>query len=643
MAKQREARLHLSADLPLSLRRVTGREEVSRLFHYDLVLLAQSHDIELDRLLGTGMTVELDGNEGTRTIDGVVADATYRGEMEDQARYDVVLVPWLWFLDRRSDCRIFQHLNAIEIVKQVVAEHGGDLQDQLTGHFQERDYCVQYRESDFNFICRLLEEEGVFFFFEHAPGRHSLVLGDDPARCRTRPGYMTVPYYPLGDSGRRERDHLNRWEIVARARSARTALRSFDFKKPAKPLEAADQAASRHARDDLEVYDYPGRFDTTDGGDAQARLRLEELRADRRRVVATGNAVGLACGHRFTLRNFPRDEQNIEYLILATDTVAEIEPQRAAAGTGAEPYACSIEAMSTRLPFRPARLTPRPFVHGPQTAIVTGPPGEEIYTDEHGRVKIQFHWDRLGQFDANTSCWVRVSHAWAGAGFGAMQIPRIGQEVIVDFLEGDPDQPIITGRVYNAHQMPPHGLPGNAVKSGIKSSSTKGGGGSNELTFNDTKGKEQTYFHSQYDHDGLIEHDETRHVKNNRTLTVDGTHTETIKQKTSIKVTDGDYAHAVVAGSATHSVKGPVTETFDSTQSTTVKANIDITSTSGAIAVSSNAQHVYVSASTSIQLHVGSSMIWMDSGGQISIKGVNVSIEGSASVTIKGAMVMLNP
>jgi type VI secretion system secreted protein VgrG len=535
VAQQREARLHLAASAPLSLRRLSGREEVSRLFRYDLVLLGPDYDLDLEELLGTGATVEVECAEGPRHINGVVADIAFRGEMEDQARYDAVVVPWMWFLGRRVNCRIFQRLSAIDIVKRLVGAHGGELRDKLSGGYLERDYCVQYRESDLDFICRLLEEEGVFFFFEHAQGKHALVLVDDVASCPVRKGHGTIPFYPPGDAGRRERDHLHRWEILARARTARSALRSFDFKQPAMPLEAADHAAKCHPRDDLEAFDYPGCFVSAEAGDARARVMLEELRADRRRVVATGNAAGLACGHRFTLRNFPRSEQNADHLILALDTQIEVEPQRGAGG-GAEPYLCTLEAISTRLPFRPGRLTPRPFVHGPQTAIVTGPAGEEIYTDEHGRVKVQFHWDREGKSDADSSCWLRVSQAWAGAGFGGIHIPRIGQEVIVDFLEGDPDQPIITGRVYNAARTVPFGLPGNATQSGIKSNSSKGGGGSNELRFEDLAGQEQVYLHAQKDEVIVVENDKTETVHRNEAVTIDVDRTETVGHDETLTV-----------------------------------------------------------------------------------------------------------
>ncbi|WP_372623354.1 type VI secretion system Vgr family protein [Falsiroseomonas sp.] len=567
MAKQREARLTLETSQPLVLRRLTGREEVSQPFRYDLTLLGPSHDLDLEALLGTGATVELEGTGGPRHIHGLIADVTYGGAMEEQARYDLVLVPWLWFLDRRTDCRIFQRMNAVEIVKRVVAGHGGELRDRLTGNYIERDFCVQYRESDLNFVSRLLEEEGVFFFFEHSRGRHEMVLVDDPASCPTRTGYDTVPFYPPDDPAQRERDHLDRWDIIARARTARTALRSFDFKQPARPLEAAGQASACHARDDLEAYDYPGGFVATDAGDARAQVMLEALRADRRRILATGNASGLACGHRFKLRDFPRSDQNAEHLILAVETMLEVESQRSLPGTEGEPYRCTLEAIDTRLPFRPAHRTPRPFVHGPQTAIVTGPSGEEIYTDAHGRVKVQFHWDREGKSDADSSCWVRVSQAWAGAGFGAIHIPRIGQEVIVDFLEGDPDQPIITGRVYNAARTVPFDLPGNATQSGIKSNSSKGGGGSNELRFEDRKGSEQVYLHAQKDEAIVVENDKTETVHHNETITIDVDRTESVGHDETLSV----------GNNRTRSVGVDEGVTVGANQSVTVGSNQTVT------------------------------------------------------------------
>ena len=643
MARQREARLYLESQQTLNLRRLNGREEVSRPFQYDLVLLGPSHDLDLDKLLGTGITIEIEGTEGRRHIHGLVADIAYRGEMEDQARYDVMLVPWLWFLDRRSNCRIFQNLSAVQIVKQVIAEHHGELDDRLTAQYPERDYCVQYRESDLNFVCRLLEEEGIFFYFEHARGKHTMTLVDEPSSCANRPGYSTVPFYPPSAAARRERDHLHRWEILARARTAQTTLRSFDFKQPARPLEAADQTARLHGRDDLEAYDYPGGFIATDVGDTRARLWLEAVRTERRRVVAAGNATGLACGHRFTLRNFPRTDQNVEHLVLAIDTTLDIEPQRSLAGDAEDPYQCLLEAAVSRHPYRPPRLTPRPFVHGPQTAIVTGPAGEEIYTDQYGRVKVQFHWDRQGKSDANTSCWLRVSQAWAGAGFGAIHTPRIGQEVIVDFLEGDPDHPIITGRVYNAARTVPYGLPANATQSGIKSNSSKGGGGSNELRFEDRAGQEQVYLHAQKDEVIVVEHDKTETVHHNETIQIDVDRAETVGHDETLTVVNNRTRNVGVNETVT--VGANQTVTVVANQAVTVQGNrVDTVLLNEARTVGV-AQQMTIGAARNVtvgavQAHeVGADDTWAIGGNHsVSVGGDDtLSVAGSRQASVTGS------
>jgi type VI secretion system secreted protein VgrG len=643
----------------MSLRRLQGHEEVSRPFRYELILLGPSHNLDLDKLLATGIAVEIEGTEGRRILHGLIADVTYRGEMEDLARYDVILVPWLWFLGRRADCRIFQNMTAVQIVKEVIAAHHGDLEDRLTSHYEQRDYCVQYRESDLNFVCRLLEEEGIFFYFEHSHGKHTMMLVDEPSQCANRPGYSVVPFYPPSSALRRERDHLFRWEILARAQTAQTALRSFDFKQPARPLEAADQTAGKHGRDNLQAYDYPGGFVSTDAGDTRTRILLEELRAERRRVLGAGNATGLACGHRFTLRNFPRTDENVEHLIISIDTKLEIEPQRAVAADADDTYECVIEAVVSRIPFWPARVTPRPFVHGPQTAIVTGPGGEEIYTDQYGRVKVQFHWDRQGKSDANTSCWLRVSQAWAGAGFGAIHIPRIGQEVIVDFLEGNPDQPIITGRVYNASRTVPYGLPGNATQSGIKSNSSKGGGGSNELRFEDKAGSEQVYLHAQKDEVIVVEHDKTETVHHNETIQIDVDRTETVGNNETLTVVSNRTRHVGVNETVTVGANQAITVQANQTvnvlanQAETVGANRTDTVALNEARTVGVAQQVTIGAARNVtvgavQAHeIGADDTWnIGSNHTVSVGGDDsltvggnrqASVAGSDSLTVSDA------
>ena len=295
-------------------------------------------------------------------------------------------------------------------------------------------------------------------------------------------------------------------------------------------------------------------------------------------------------------------------------------------------YQNEFECVPVALPFRPARVTAKPTVRGTQTAVVVGPKGEEIFTDKYGRVKVQFHWDREGKFDADSSCWIRVATIWAGKGWGVVHIPRIGQEVVVDFLEGDPDQPIVIGSVFNADQMPPGELPKHGMVSGMMSRSTPGGGPSNFNGFraDDTKGKEHLTVQAEYDMTTLVKHDDSQTVKNNRTIGVDGTHTETIKKDTSITVSEGNFQHDVQKGTSFTHVKGAVTEHFDDSQETIVKNGIHIAST---------AAHLYIQTATSIQLHVGDSTIWMDSGGQIAIRGNNIVIDGKESVSIHGGMV----
>jgi type VI secretion system secreted protein VgrG len=304
-------------------------------------------------------------------------------------------------------------------------------------------------------------------------------------------GYDRVPFYPPEDGGIRERDHISDWSVLQEVRSGSCTLRDFDFEKPRANLESRRQDARQHALADLELYDYPGTYLTSDEGEVCSRTRLEETQADQEIVQGSGDVAGLIPGCAFTLTKYPRPDQNREYRVISTAfalTSDEYE-SRDSRGAGFSHF-CSFTATDSRRPYRPPRITAKPVVQGPQTAIVTGPAGEEIWTDKYGRVKVQFHWDRQGKRDENSSCWVRVSHPWAGKGWGAVAIPRIGQEVIVEFLEGDPDRPIITGRVYNAEAMPPYALPSGAVISGLKSDSTKGGGGFNEYVMDDTKGNE---------------------------------------------------------------------------------------------------------------------------------------------------------
>lgn len=518
--------------------RLEGQEQLGRLYRYRLVLLGERADIALEELLGKGMTVTvlLEGDQ-RRHFHGLVACAAYVGQEGIYSRYEVELVPWLWFLGRGRDCRIFQHKSVPEIVQTVFEGWSvADFELKLDESYAPRDYTVQYRESDLDFVCRLLEDEGIYFFHRHRDGGHTLVLADGEAAHAAAPGYERLPFFPPDQPARRERDHVFAWLAQADVRPGTATLRDFDFEKPRADLTGTDADPKPHALAAAEVYDYPGGYRELALGDRRARVRLEELQVDHVRAKGEANAGGIACGNRLDLERHPRADQNRTYLVVAAGYDIQSEGYRSAADTGREQFLCTFEAQELRVPFRPSRTTPRPSVGGPQTATVTGPAGEEIHTDKYGRVKVQFHWDRQGKRDQDSSCWVRVSQAWAGAAWGGIHIPRIGQEVIVDFLEGDPDQPIITGRVYNALAMPPYGLPANATQSGIKSNSSKGGGGSNELRFEDKKGAEQVWLHAQKNEDIVVENDKTEKVGHDETIAIGNDRGESVGHDETLAV-----------------------------------------------------------------------------------------------------------
>lgn len=558
--------------------RLEGSEELGRLFRYQLLLLSERDDIVLDDLLGKGMTIHLAVEGGhVRHFHGLVAHAAFTGNEGIYGRYEVTLVPWLWFLGRRQDCRIFQQLSVPEIVKAVFEGWPvADFEIKLDESYGTRDYCVQYRESDLDFVCRLMEDEGIYFFHRHRDGGHTLVLADGEGAHEPGPGCGTIPYFEPDTAARRERDHVFAWTARAKVRAGTATLRDFDFEKPRTDLTGTGAEPKPHALATAEVYDYPGGYRELAVGDQRARVRLEELQADHARAQGEATAGGLVCGNRFELERHPRKDQNRGYLVVAAGYEVQSEAYRSVIGSQGELFRCRFEVQDLAVPFRPARVTPRPRVGGPQTATVTGPAGEEIHTDKYGRVKVQFHWDRLGKRDQDSSCWVRVSQLWAGSAFGGIHIPRIGQEVIVDFLEGDPDQPIITGRVYNALLMPPYGLPANATQSGIKSNSSKGGGGSNELRFEDKKGAEEVWLHAQKDENIVVENDKTEKVGHDEAIGIGNDRSESVGHDETLSVgnnrtrTVGVNESVTVGSNQTIGIGASQTETVGGMRTDTV-------------------------------------------------------------------------
>jgi type VI secretion system secreted protein VgrG len=607
------------ADDVLLFRSMTCSEALGRIYTYRLELLSTRGDIKIADVLGTSMTVVLDLPEGgERYFNGIVTRFAYRGWRDGKASYEAVLHPSLWLLTRSSNCRIFQDKSAIDIVKAVCgdAAYGGLISidaGSLAATPAARTYCVQYRESDFNFVCRLLEEEGIYFYFTHQDGAHTMVLADSYGAHLPAEGYATVRFRDEEMHRDPLEEAVTRFAPGGEIQSSVYSLNDFDFEKASSStgggLLAKATIAAAFGQASYEQYDYPGGYATSSAGTTLARARMEALHGQCEQVEGFGNARGLTTGALFTLSEHPRDDQNREFLI----TSAETEIAGIGYGTGGEnsstEFRCAFQAVGKEHSYRAPATAHKPVVQGPQTAMVVGKAGEEIWTDKYGRVKVQFHWERNGKADETSSCWVRVQQGWAGKGWGAIFIPRIGMEVVVSFLEGDPDQPLITGCVYNGDNMPPYTLPADQTKSTIKSNSSKGGGGFNEIRFEDKKDSEEIFVQAEKDFN--------RVVKNNDTLKVGfekadkGDQTIQIKNDCSLDV---GHDHTVKVGN---------------NQTTTVTGDQKVTVS----------KTIVVEATTSIELKVGSSSIKIEPA-KITMQATQIAIESQANTDIKAGAVM---
>ena len=556
-----------------------GREELGRLSEYHLDLLSNDGEVDVDAILGKNVTIKLAlPDDSTRYFNGYVTRFAQGAMHGRYYQYSATVHPWLWFLTRTADCRIFQEMTVPDIIKKVFADHGAaDFKLELTSSYRRWTYCVQYRETDFNFVSRLMEQEGIYYYFRHTEGHNTMVLTDSCSKHVPCPGYEELAYIPPESLARPELEHISRWQFSREIQPGVYVHKDYDLERPSVDLKTQKALTRGYSPSNYEVFDYPGEYLQKADGEQYASVRIDELGTQFETAQAVTNARGVAVGALFTLDKCPRADQNAEHLVVAANYDLEFSDYEALEGSGTT-YQCSFAAMSTKQQYRPKRTTPKPFVQGPQTAIVVGPAGDQIYTDQFGRVKVQFHWDRLGKKDENSSCWIRVSHPWAGKGWGAVATPRIGQEVIVDFLEGDPDQPIITGRVYNAECQPPFGFPAGAVISGVKSDTHKGSG-FNEMSMDDTAGKERVFIHGQYNMDTVIEHDQTSTIHNCRTDRVDVDDSESIgnNQKWDVGVnrdaTIGSNETLTVGANRTKDVGANETVTIGSNRSATVSGS----------------------------------------------------------------------
>ncbi|HZX47834.1 MAG TPA: type VI secretion system tip protein TssI/VgrG [Nitrospirota bacterium] len=517
----------LGADV-LLLTRISGTEGLSYPFSYSLDLISENHKISFKDIIGKNVTVSLVlANGEKRFINGIVSCFSQgRGGGEEGggdtrfSHYTAEVVPWLWLLTRTADSRIFQGLSVPDIIEKIFTEKKLlDYKIDIQGSYAKWDYCVQYRETDFNFVSRLMEEEGIFYFFQHEEGKHTLVLADVPEKHKPCPNQETARYQ-ISQGGFLEEDTISGIEITQEIQAGKYTLNDFNFETPNTNLQIEIPGRQTLGPGEREIYDYPGGYEKRAGGEQYAKIRMQEEEAAITNIRGLSNCRSFISGYKFDLQDFYRGDMNDKSYVLTSVHHEASQEYSPGETESAFSYSNNFSCIPLDTPFRPRRNTPKPFVQGAQTAIVVGPAGEEIYTDKYGRVKVQFHWDREGKKNENSSCWIRVSQAWAGTGWGAMYIPRIGHEVIVDFLEGDPDRPIITGRVYHANNMPPYGLPGEKTKSTIKSNSSLGGGGSNEFRFEDKKGSEEIFLHGQKDWTIAIENDKNQTVGHNETLTV---------------------------------------------------------------------------------------------------------------------------
>ena len=574
-----------------------AQEELGRPFLFE-VDLSSGELRDIGKIVGTSATIWLaqSANVPDRFFNGIVTRAVSTGLVAGAYRYRIEVRPWIWLLTQATDCRIFQSKSAFQIITQVFRDfHFSDFEDRRRAGAgdAELEYCVQYRETSFDFVTRLMEQFGLYYYFRHDRDRHTLVIADDPNAHNTLPD--AIPFVFDQTEFRGVGDHIWEWSTDLALHSGKFTFRDYNFTMPSADLTAKTVQPGSHPHNSLEVYEYPGPYDKAATGKRLSDVRMQAISMRRTMIDAVSNARGLHAGWKFKLTHHPTRAVNRDYLITrAVFTMGLAEGSSTVEGETLDTYRVTLRAIPGDVPYRLERITPRPMIRGPQTARVVGASGDEITTDEYGRVKVRFHWDRSDVQDDQRTCWIRVAQASAGAGWGSMFIPRVGQEVVVEFLEGNPDRPLITGVVYNANMRVPYALPDNKTRSIIKTSSSKGGSGSNELRFEDKAGEEEVFFHAQKDYKKVVLHDETVTVHNNTTTTVEtGDRTVTVSQGgNSLTVSTGNHSITVSAGKSA------------------------------------------VTAAQSITLSVGTNSVTIDNTG-VTINGTMVSLASTATMSLQ--------
>lgn len=673
MTDNRQSRMTLAlGDERVQFERIEGSEALSTPFTF-LIDVRADLEVDLHPYVGTPASVEVrEDGAIQRYFHGLIVASEHQTESEAGEQYRLTIQPFTYFLSQNRDMAIFQEMTAVEIIKQIFSEKGiSDVEWKTTLKYQKRVYCVQYRESDFAFISRLMEEEGIFYFFRHERDRHVMVIGDAPS---AHPGSSPakLDYVPTSvsvfstDSGERAgagKFRLQSWkERVSSGGESRVTLADFDFTTSSHGLSGTHAASTGHARNGVEVYDYPGRYqrdkepknEQQDFGTARSVARLEEMRAERRVFTGTSQAGGLAVGTIVSVSGHPAARMNARYLITSTLHAIASETLRSGGKQSEQSFNVRFEAIPADTPYRPPLVTPKPVVQGLESAIVTGPSGETIYTDEYGRVKVQFHWDRRGRRNEQSTCWIRVSQTGL---LGNQILPRVGHEVLIDFLHGDPDRPVIVGRVYNESNKPYYKLPDEKTKavwrtlsygaSGDYSGAEKldtGEPRANELRFEDKGGHEEVFIHAERDMNVRVRYNETHHVGkdqfikvgHNRTervkvdedIEIGGNRTELVKKDEGVEI-QGDQGLTVV-GNRTTEVKGQETRTVLKTYKLDVVGKIELIC--GGSRITMDPYGITVEA-LNIKVKAG---LGMD------VNSLMTTMQASAMLTLKGGITLIN-
>jgi type VI secretion system secreted protein VgrG len=636
-------------------RGLKGSDCLGQPFNYDVEVLSRKVDLDPMDMIGKDMSigVKLKGGE-TRYFHGIISDFLNAGVVGGYQLYQLTLKPWFWLLSHSLDSRIFQELSVPAIFEKVLKDKNGfsDYSVRLNAEYSPMEYCVQYQESDFSFVSRLMEQQGIYYYFVHEKEKHTLVFADSPSSHPKLSGDGKILFRPPNAVAAGE-ELVYRWKHQVSFQPGKFATRDFDYNKPTADLEVRLESSRSHPHSKLEKYEYPGNYTTTADGNRYLKIRNEEYDAKHSQILGVARSYYFFAGVQFELSEHPRSVENAEFTVFSAETTltsGEVEQFSANSRNQMDVVFIAKPKDST---YRSPRTTPKPIIAGPQTAIVVGPDGKEIWTDKLGRVKVQFPWDREGKKNEKSSCWIRVSQIWSGKGWGSMHIPRIGQEVIVEFLEGDPNQPLIIGRVYNGEQGTPYDLPALATQSGLKSRSTPEGDKEtfNELRFEDKKDSESIYFHAEKDFERVVENNDTLKVgfvKKDK-----GDQTIEIYRNQDVKIGTSESD-----GGQTIEIWKDQTETIHTgNRATTItKGNDTLTISAGNQTISIPAGNCEITAGKKIVLTVGGSSIEITPT-KILIKAATVSIQadmkaevtaattdiqGSAMVKIAGGIIKMN-